>query len=539
MQAQPSREQQLAALDTGSFDLLVVGGGITGCGIAREAALQGLSVALIEQDDFASGTSSRSSRLVHGGVRYLEHGHLGLVFESSKERRQLLEIAPHLVQPLEFVWPVYEGARIPLWKLRAGLLLYDALALFRNVARHHRLTRAAVLEREPTLEPAGLVGGALYYDAATNDARLTLANALAALESGAVVLNHVAAIGLLAEDGRLSGVSAHDRFSGAVLQVRARVVVNATGPWSDEIRALDTPGVPTVRGSKGAHIAVPRERVGNRHALTLLSPRDGRVLFVIPAGRHAIIGTTETDASTEPGDVRASRADMGYLLDAANSFFPTAHLTDEDVVSAWAGIRPLIPVAAENAGSVTREHAVSVSERGLVSVVGGKLTTYRVMARDVVAAVLRVLRGRRVRLRPSAQPLPGGQLESLETLVAEVTEATGDAPLATHLACSFGSRWRAVWEEMNHADGRERVVDGLPYTIGELRYCARNEMAHTVADLLIRRTHLAFETRDHGLGVAPIVAQSVTRVVGGFAPDTLGAVEDYAREVERIFSIDS
>src|SRR5512146_2625516 len=185
MQAQPSREQRLAALDTRSFDLLVIGGGITGCGIAREAALQGLSVALIEQDDFASGTSSRSSRLVHGGVRYLEHGHLGLVFESSRERRQLLDLAPHLVQPLEFVWPVYEGARVPLWKLGAGLLLYDALALFRNVGRHHRLSAAAVLEREPTLEPAGLVGGALYYDAATNDARLTLANALAALESGA------------------------------------------------------------------------------------------------------------------------------------------------------------------------------------------------------------------------------------------------------------------------------------------------------------------------------------------------------------------
>src|SRR5512142_664150 len=180
-----TRADRLAMLGTRSFDVLVVGGGITGCGIAREAALRGLRVALVEQDDFASGTSSRSSRLVHGGVRYLEHGHLRLVFESSQERRQLLEIAPHLVQPLEFVWPVYEGARVPLWKLRAGLLLYDALAMFRNVARHHRLSAAAVLAREPLLRPDGLTGGALYYDAATNDARLTLANALAALEAGA------------------------------------------------------------------------------------------------------------------------------------------------------------------------------------------------------------------------------------------------------------------------------------------------------------------------------------------------------------------
>lgn len=538
MQVRPSREQQLTTLRTGTFDLLVIGGGITGCGIAREAALHGLSVALIEQDDFASGTSSRSSRLVHGGVRYLEHGHLGLVFESSKERRQLLEIAPHLVQPLEFVWPVYEGGRIPLWKLEAGLLLYDALALFRNVARHHRLSRAAVLEREPTLEPAGLVGGALYYDAATNDARLTLENALAALESGAVVLNHVAAIGLLAEDGRISGASVHERFSGAVLQARARVVVNATGPWSDEIRALDTPGVPTVRGSKGSHIAVPRERVANRHALTLLSPRDGRVLFVLPAGAHAIIGTTEADTTTQPEDVRASSADVEYLLAAANAFFPDAHLGADDVVSAWAGIRPLIPVSDTSAGSVTREHAVTISERGLVSIVGGKLTTYRVMGRDVVAAVLQMLRGRRVRIRPSARPLPGGELESLDALIAEIAEATAEPPLAAHLACSFGSRWRAVWDEIDRGDGRERLVPELQYTFGELRYCAKYELAYTLADLLMRRTHLAFETRDHGLGIAPAAARAVGSMIGG-AFDAVGAVEDYARDVERIFSIDA
>jgi glycerol-3-phosphate dehydrogenase len=537
MQAQATRAEQLAALETRTFDVLVIGGGITGCGIAREAALRGLTVALAEQDDFASGTSSRSSRLVHGGVRYLEHGHLGLVFESSKERRQLLEIAPHLVQPLEFVWPVYEGARIPLWKLGAGLLLYDALALFRNVARHHRLTAAAVLEKEPALEPAGLVGGALYFDARTNDARLTLANAIAALEAGAVALNHASVIGLLADDGRIAGASVHDRLAGSVVQARARVVVNASGPWSDDVRALDTPGVPAVRGSKGTHIAVPRERVGNRHALTLLSPRDGRVLFVLPAGPHAIIGTTETDDASAPGEVRASAADVEYLLAAANAFFPQALLRADDVVSAWAGIRPLVPVADESPGSVTREHAITISERGLVSIVGGKLTTYRVMARDVVATVLRVLRGRRVRLRPVSAPLPGGELDSLEALIAEITGVTDDPRMADHLARSFGSRWRSVWQEIECADGRERLVADLPYTIGELRYCAKHEAARTLADLLIRRTQLAFETRDHGLGIAPAVAKAVGAAMGESA-DAVVMVEDYAREVERIFSID-
>jgi glycerol-3-phosphate dehydrogenase len=536
MQARPNREEQLAALGSRSFDLLVVGGGITGCGIAREAALRGLSVALVERDDFASGTSSRSSRLVHGGLRYLEHGHLGLVFESSKERRELLEIAPHLVQPLEFVWPVYEGARIPRWKLGAGLLLYDALALFRNVAHHHRLSPRGVLEREPSLEPEGLAGGALYYDAATNDARLTLANAIAALEAGAVVLNHASVIALLTEDGRITGASVHDRFSGVVVQARAGVVVNATGPWSDEIIALDSPSTPSVRGSKGAHIAVARERIGNRHALTLLSPRDGRVLFALPAGRHTIIGTTETDTHMAPGEVRASMSDVDYLLAAANTFFPRAALDAGDVVSAWAGIRPLIPVAGQSAGSVTREHAITISGQGLVSIVGGKLTTYRVMARDVVAAVLRRLRGRRVRLRPAGDPLPGGDVESLEALRAEIAADVGDEDVSDHLACSFGSRWRGVWEEIDRTDGRERLVAELPYTIGELRYCAKFEMAHTLGDLLIRRTHLAFETRDHGLGVAPAAAKVLTAATGTF--DTLGAIEDYAREIERMFSID-
>jgi glycerol-3-phosphate dehydrogenase len=525
-------------LGSRTFDLLVVGGGITGCGIAREAALRGLSVALVEQDDFASGTSSRSSRLVHGGVRYLEHGHLNLVFESSRERRQLLDIAPHLVHPLEFVWPVYAGARISLWKLGAGLLLYDALSLFRNVARHHQLTPAEVLEKEPALGAAELVGGALYYDAATNDARLTLANAIGASEAGAVVLNHAAVTNLLMDGGRIAGATIQDRLADCAVRVRASVVVNATGPWSDDLRALDTPGVPTVRGSKGSHIAVPRERVGNRNALTLLSPVDGRVLFALPAGANAIIGTTETDTTAPPGEVRASNEDVQYLLAAANAFFPAARLRPDDVVSAWAGIRPLLPIADGSAGAVTREHAISTSARGLVSIVGGKLTTYRVMARDVVAEVLRVLRGRRVRLKPSAQPLPGGAIASLDELVDEVARVTSDAAMADHLATSFGSRWRDVWEEIERPSGRDRVVDELPYTVGELRYSLQHEMAYTLGDVLIRRTHIAFETLDHGMAVAEAVAALAAAIHGWDLAGARAAVLDYRHEVTRMFSID-
>ncbi len=501
-----TRAERFSALENRTFDLLVIGGGITGCGIAREAALSGLTVALVEKGDFASGTSSRSSRLIHGGVRYLEHGHLHLVFESSHERRSLLRLAPHLVRPLAFTWPVYEGARIPRWKLGAGLWLYDLLALFRNVGRHHRLSRAAVLEREPRLAPDGLRGGAAYFDAATNDARLTLANAIGAAEAGAVVLNHAAASAFVMEAGRVRGATIRDTLRSREATVHAAVVVNATGPWSDDVLRMDQSTQPAVRGSKGAHIAVPRERLGNRSAVTLLSPTDGRVFFALPAGEQAIVGTTDTYTSSTPDDVRATNEDVRYLLDAANAFFPSAKLRPDDVVSAWAGIRPLLPAPSASSsaspGAVSREHAITTSAHGLVSITGGKLTTFRVMAHDVLATVFARLGQRAPARAASWLPLPGGDVRSMPDLSSSAIDATGDTALGTHLAESYGSRWPLVWKEIQADDGRERLLNERPYTIGELRYCARHEMGETLGDLLIRRTHIAFETHDHGRDAA-------------------------------------
>lgn len=520
----PAPSSRLTPLGARHFDLLVIGGGITGCGIARDAVLRGLSVALVEKDDFASGTSSRSSRLVHGGVRYLEHGHLHLVFESSAERRRLLRLAPHLVRPLEFTWPVYAGARVPRWKLGVGLAMYDALAMFRNVGRHRRLGRDAVLAREPMLAAEGLRGGATYFDAATDDARLTLANAVGAREAGAVVINHAFAEPLV-EGGRAVGAAVRDSLTGAVDEVRAKCVVRAVGPWTG-----------SVRGSKGVHIAVPRDRVGNNDALTLLSPRDGRVLFTLPAGPHSIIGTTETTTSEPPDSVRASHDDVRYLLDAVNSFFPRASLRGDDVVSAWAGIRPLLPTRG-SAGAATREHAITVDDRGVVTITGGKLTTYRVMAAQAVDTAMRRL-GHAV-ARPSAttdSALPGGDFTSLDGLIAEIARSTDDVQLAEHLAKNHGSRWAAVWERIR-AGGARRLVDDLPYTEGELRYAVDREMALTLGDLLIRRTHLAFETRDHGRSIAARVAAVVAPLLSWDDDARRRAVGDYEAEIERTFAI--
>ena len=517
--------------------MLVIGGGITGCGIARAAALRGWSVALVEQDDFASGTSSRSSRLVHGGVRYLEHGQLRLVFESSAERRQLLRMAPHLVRPLAFTWPVYRGSRIPRWKLAAGLALYDALALFRNVGRHSRLSRAGVLAREPKLRRDQLRGGAGYFDASTDDARLTLANALDAAAAGACVVNHAAVRDLLVKSGRVRGARVEDALGGGSVDVDARAVVNATGPWSDDLRRLDGEQASDVRGSKGVHIAVSRDRIGNVGALTLLSPTDGRVLFILPAGAQAIVGTTDTYTSASPAEVRATESDVRYLLDSANHYFPDARLTPQDVISAWAGIRPLVASAATAPGDVSREHAVSVSQRGLVSITGGKLTTYRVMADDVLDVVARDLHRER-RRGADERPLHGGDID-VQQAIAEASTAIGDTPLARRLVERFGSEWTDVWATMTeNPEGRARVDDTAAYTLGELVYSVRHEMACTLGDLLLRRTHLAFETRDHGRAAAARIAPALASTFGWDAVAVAREVERYSIEIDRIFTID-
>ncbi|HYC52505.1 MAG TPA: glycerol-3-phosphate dehydrogenase/oxidase [Gemmatimonadaceae bacterium] len=491
------RALHLNELATRVFDALVIGGGITGAGIARDAATRGLSVALVEKSDFGSGTSSRSSRLVHGGVRYLEHGHLHLVFEASTERRRLLRLAPGLVRPLPFVWPVYEGQRLPLWKLVAGLTLYDALALFQNVERHRRFTRGDVLDAEPRLRSEGLRGGVRYFDAATDDARLTLANVIDAADLGAAVANHVTFAGSSFGANGIHVAIMEDALTGDRFEVRARVLVNAGGPWSDSVASLAGQATASkVQGSKGAHIAVKRDRVGNQEAITLVHPRDGRVMFALPSGTHAIIGTTDSFTDVSPDEIRASETDVAYLLDAANAFFPDARLTRDDVIAGWAGIRPLMP-SRGSAVQASREHAITRAG-GIVTVTGGKLTTYRVMASEVVDAVRVALQMPRATGTTKNRPLP--------------------APNARE-------------------EGREIEV-GLPYRMSAMHHAVTHEFARTLGDLLIRRTHVAYETRDNGRAAARRVADAIAPLLQWDAAARTRELARYDAEVDRIFRID-
>jgi glycerol-3-phosphate dehydrogenase len=549
------RDRSFDTLGAEVFDVLIVGGGINGCGIARDAALRGLRTALVEREDFASGTSSRSSRLIHGGVRYLEHGYLHLVFESSRERRTLLRAAPHLVRPLAFTWPVYLGARIPLWKLGAGLLLYDVLAIFRNVHRHRRLSAADVLEHEPALRHDGLTGGALYYDAATDDARLTLANAVAARAAGATLLNHAAVTGLANEDGGRDGrpttrAIVRDTLGGRQVDVRARVVVNAAGPYSEDVRRLTGDVIPpraSAAGTKGVHILLPRERVGNRDAVTLLSPVDGRVMFALPAGAHTIIGTTDTVTTEHPDAVRASADDIDYLLRSANAFFADARLTTADVISAWAGIRPLAdPRFADDPSHASREHVIVRDGHGMISVTGGKLTTYRAMAATVVDQVVEALGRPRIRCETAQRPLPGGDLASLTDEITSAIGALRLAPslrsgspieaIATRLVQAHGNRWRGVWAFAEREPPlAAEPLSGLPYLAAEFVYAVIHEMASTLGDLLIRRIPVAFETPDHGLEASHIIARIVAPRLGWSDEERDAQVTAFQAESRRIF----
>jgi glycerol-3-phosphate dehydrogenase len=530
------RAEALVLLAEGSFDVLVIGGGITGAGVARDAAMRGLSVALVDASDFASGTSSRSSRLVHGGVRYLEHGQLGLVFEACRERRILATIAPHLVRPLQFMWPVYEKARIKLWKLRAGLFLYDALALGRNLGRHRTISTHVVTALEPELRHMGMTGGALYYDAATDDIRLTLATVLGARDSGAIVLNHVSVHDLLMTSDGVCGARAVDLRTGVDVEIRAQAVVNAAGPWSDAIVRMAEPQARrAVRGTKGVHVSVPRDRVRNNGALTLLSPIDGRVMFVLPAGAFSIIGTTDTEFDGRPERVRATTADVTYLLRSANAFFPGAHLMASDVVSAWAGIRPLVASGDKDPDAASREHAIAWTVPGLLTVTGGKLTTYRAMAADVMDTIARRLRVGHGRAATHKESLPGGDIASLEDELALARATIGAPDIAEHLVHAYGTRWRAIWQ-MASVDRAlaERLIPELPYIAAELDWGVAHEMARTLGDLLVRRLHVAFETRDHALSIAPAVAERLAPLMSWNVEDEL---QSYRREVDDLFGI--
>lgn len=395
MNIRQQREGALAALKQAPFDVLIIGGGIVGAGIARDAAMRGLKVALVEQHDFAFGTSSRSSRLLHGGLRYLAQGRVGLVHEASVEKKIIHQIAPHLAEPLPFIFPTYRGNKHwVLWQLKIGVKVYDLLCGGRNLGKSTWLNRREVLAKVPQLTAQNLNGAVRYYDGFTNDARLTIDSLRSAANHGAVVLNYCRFND--AKRHKLWECDVEDRLAGTKFKVQAHTVINATGPWAD--------GLPhsrvKLRATKGIHLVVDRARVPVPD--TVVMSEGKRILFAIPWGDRTILGTTDTDYNGSLDDVRSDDEDIRYVLQVTNQFFPKAELTERDVISHWAGLRPLIADPNGKPSDISRSHDIKSPEPGWWDVAGGKLTTYRLMAEQTVDRIVEWLKKSRALGRDAA-----------------------------------------------------------------------------------------------------------------------------------------
>lgn len=530
-----SRQTRLARLATESFDVLVVGGGVTGLGVALDAATRGLRVALVEKDDFSSGTSSKSSKLIHGGLRYLQQGEVGLVYEALHERQRLLRNAPHLVSIMPFMIPVLTKDGVISKRiaraLGSALWMYDLTGGWR-IGKFHRRLRAAQAARHVPTMPADVLSSAyLYYDATADDSRLCIALARTAEAHGAVVINHCAMESLHhGPDGRLTGARVRVA-EGESYDVSAPMVVNAAGVWSDQIRSADEGVDPrSIRPAKGVHLTVPWRLVRNDIAVVIPVRRDKRSLFVVPwipegdgTYRYTYVGTTDTDFSGGVDDSQCSSEDVHYVLEALNAAFDCA-VGPDDVTGVWSGLRPLVANGSSGkTADLSRRHRVTTSESGLVTVTGGKLTTYRKMAEHVVDAVTARLE-RRAPCRTRRLTLVGG---------VDFDRSRLDGRDA-HLAGRYGTEVAEV-RALVGEDGSlaEPLVPGLPYLRAEAIWAVRREQALTLDDVLTRRTRARLLDRRATLAAAPDVAALIAPELGWDAAECARQVAAFADECER------
>jgi glycerol-3-phosphate dehydrogenase len=513
------RDHALARIIDEEWDVLVIGGGITGAGVALDAASRGLRTALVEARDFASGTSSKSSKLVHGGLRYLQQKEYGLVYEALAERQLLLQNAPHLVEPLPFLIPLFgrDGVvnKTVAKAYSTALWLYDITGGLRIGKRHRRLALDETLAHFPTLQTDRLVAGFLYWDARTDDARLTLEVArTAVLDYGAAVANYAPVTALHKDsDGQIDGA----RLGiGEGLDVRAACVVNATGVWADEVAGMQDGGrgPGTLRPAKGVHIAVPWDALKVDIAAVLPVPQDRRAIFVVPWGDRVYLGTTDTDYTGPLDDPQCTTDDVDYILGAVNAYV-TEPLSRADVLGTWAGLRPLVAAASSaRTADLSRRHSVTTSDAGLVTITGGKLTTYRRMAADTVDEVARVI-GRNLRGSPTKHLRMRGTLGFEELCEPDAADDLGiSRELLDHLAHRYGGDARTV-VAMMEADPElaKPLLPDLPHVRAEAVYAVRYEMAQTLEDVLSRRTRALLFDRDvavdHAMDIARLVAHEL------------------------------
>ena len=521
-----------------NFDLVVVGAGVNGCGVARDAALRGLRVLLLDKGDIAAGTTAASTRLIHGGLRYLEHGEVGLVRESLRERETLLRrIAPHLVRPLPMLVPVYAGRRRGRVRLRAGMLTYDLLSSSKSLPPHRMLDATEALRHAPGLEPEGLRGAALFYDAQVEYAeRLAFENALDARALGAAVVTYARVERLLVEDGAARGVVFKDLPGGATHEARASVVLNAAGPWVDEVlEGSPAKSEKLIGGTKGSHLVVRAFEGAPRAAVYAEAFADGRPFFVIPWDDKLLIGTTDERYAGNLERVEADESEIEYLLRETNRVLPAARLARADVLYTYSGVRPLPRVAEGRESGITRRHFIKPSGvRGLFSIVGGKLTTYRALAEGAVDLIFRALGQTSPPCRTADAPLPGAAVEDFEAFRRDFAARSTLPPKSTaRILKVYGARASEVLRLAQTDAALSEVISDETGSIGaEVVYAFREEMAETLADCLMRRTMVGLNGQV-GLDASERAAHIARKHLGWDTARASGEVEAYRSYVER------
>lgn len=501
-----NRSKQWSQNTQNHFDLIIIGGGINGAGAARDAAARGLKVLLVEAHDFASGTSSRSSKLIHGGIRYLENLEFKLVFEALSERSHLFEYAPHLTHPLRFVMPIYDGNPHSMFKLSLGMWLYDMLALFRAPEMHERLSRQETMARVPILSSKHLKGAFVYSDAYTDDDRLVLENIRDAHRRGAVCLNYVEALSPLWTSGKISGLVLKDQLSGEEKSVHGTHVLSTVGPWTDQLgETFFMEWEKCLRPTKGVHLVFDRARVPMKEAVVMMDTVKNRIVFGIPRHDFVIIGTTDTDFKGDPGAVKVEKSDVDYLLKMAGEYFPGEKLTQKDIISAYAGVRPLVRDQSASEGKTSREHQIWCDPRGMTFVAGGKYTTYRLIAKQTIDRVQQNFAPEKqvtLKRAPLSEPInPHCDAEALRETKFSLERLSAEYEMPEEILNWLIERYSGelTWILKNYYKN-ENVVDVWQNLWKmEARFHIHHTLCLNLIDFMVRRVPLFLQRRDHGL----------------------------------------
>jgi glycerol-3-phosphate dehydrogenase len=530
-----TRSENIKKFEKEKFDLFIIGGGINGAGIARDASMRGMRVALVEGSDFASGTSSRSSKLVHGGIRYLENLEFHLVFEALSERQKLFTMAPHLVHPLRFMLPLYEGGRVGMTKMGLGMWLYDALSLFQAPELHERLSHDESLERMPFLQENKLLGSYVYSDAYMDDDRLVHETLRSANAHGAVIANYVRAIGVQkSSDGKVESIELRDELTGRTMTAKAQHFISTVGPWTDEVGAqFFTDWKKRLRPTKGVHLTFAKDRIPLSSAVVMAAEQ--RIVFGIPRHEMVIVGTTDTDYTGAPEDVETTHEDVEYLLGVVDKYFPGVRVTEKDIVASYAGVRPLVNDGAEVEGKTSREHVIFTEPHGVTFVVGGKYTTYRLISKQAVEHCLSFFsvddRVRYVRCHTEAPINP---------LVTEESFSDREAILEFLRQNTRLGKDEIHWLTDRHGPEALQIVarygPDLSYSEYEARHAIDNTMCLNLLDFFQRRVPFVLSHKDHGASEIPRVGALFQAQLGLSADELERQVKTFLQHLQKEFA---